>query len=425
MSDAHLEIPANVQIRPHISIYVVVTIAGASGSGMYLEMLALIADLTRRMSVDISTIAVMPNAFDSELDGRPEEELRSQASAYAAAQEIQAFRGGFGVDHGIKCGPNERFQSILEPGFSHQFFVVGRHMADGRDLRTLDAVIDSVALGLAGEIGTEIKNPLERIVNNQATLRGLSPDPITGQTRDLSTMNATSLVWSLDRGSRLCATRQLHEFLQNSVLGASPDENQIQTNTDAWLAKPLDEEKLSLHSEDLVSALRRSVLPDPSTLARSLFQVFRGKNRSHFGNGKFVQQIEELKERFSETQLNEFESSMAEFATSASEDCVRSLKRWLAKCATKQGWRTVRKASEDLKAYFNDQAASLKLASEQDRVNAKNSFEQAREAIVPMLKFPGSFCTSKKLQNRIANHMQRAMSASVNGIARTNAHRVF
>ena len=422
--EKQLQSQNRVSIQRHMNIYVVFSNAGGTGSSMALEVMALLRELTKQMHAEVVGYMVMPSTFDSVMEGRPEQEKRIRANAFATTSELNAFREGFGTQQGITLGPDERDVIPVSAGLFNQLVTISRNMADGRDLRTPEAVFDTAALHLAADIGTEIADRIDIDDANQATLRGLTPDPTTGKSRYVSTIGATALTFPVGRVARACAARAMHSFIQERVLGAEPGLESVDQAVEAWTAQPLDGESMIISAAATPGILRRAVLSNPSTLIRPLFQVVTGTQRVYYKDSVFPQHADRLKQNFQKTQIPDFESRLGEIGTSLIEDLTSSLKKQVARIARDSGWREVREFCRSLTRILQRDAETMSTGSQADYEHAKVSFSKVKDAIVPLQTFWGSFGTDRKRQDLVAEHLQNAMTAAVDSITRITAHRV-
>lgn len=423
--EKQLESDNRVVIRRHMTVYVLFSNAGGTGSSMAIETMAMLREMTKQLSVEIVGVMVMPSAFDSVMAGRPEQEVRIRANAFATMQELNAFREGIGASYGVKLGPDERNGLVVPAGLFNQLFVVGRYMADGRDLRTPEAVIDTAALSLAAEIGTEIGDRIEADDANQATLRSLTPDPMTGKARDLSTFSATALALPAERIARSCSARSAYEFVRARALGKETDPGSMDQYVETWIAQPLAGEPVELKAASLATLLRRSVVPNPNVLTRGLYQVVSGTQRVHYKDSVFPQHFNRLTQNFKETLLPGFEAKLSDYSSDLIDDLTSALDTQVEKLTRDAGWRATESFCRSLIQLFESTTEVLATESDADSERAKASFMRAKEFLTPMLTFFGSFGTSRKKQNLVAEHLQTAMVAALDGEAKLLAQRVL
>jgi hypothetical protein len=423
--EKQLQSENRVLVRRHMTVYVLFSNAGGTGSSMATETMALLRKLTAQLSVEIVGVMVMPSAFDSVMTGRPDQELRIRANALATMQELNAFREGFGTSHGIKLGPDERNEMTVPAGLFNQLFAVGRYMADGRDLRTQDAVIHSAALNLAAEIGTEIADRIEADDANQATLRGLTPDPMSGKSRYLSTFGATALALPVERMARSAAASSVDEFLRERVLGRESSAAVFDRCAETWVAQPLEGEPLELKAASLAGLLRRHVLPNPAVLTRGLYRVVSGTQRVHFRNSQFTQHFGQLRQHFQESLLPGYELRLTEYTNELIGELITAFAKHVSKLGRDLGWRTAEGFCQSLDGVFAKASEVLTLESDRDYELAKASFSKAQESVTTISSFWRSLGTSRKRQSFGAERLQTAMVAAVEGVAKLQAQRVF
>ncbi len=420
-----LECKNRLIIRQKMTVYVIFSNAGGTGSSMALETMALLRSLTSQLSVNLVGVMIMPSAFDTVVVGRRDQEVRIRANAYATMQELEWFRAGAGTQHNIKLGPDQRNALEVPAGLFNQMFVAGRYTADGRDLATPDAVVDTVALHLAAEIGTEISDRIEADDANEATLRGLTPDPLTGKSRFVSTLGATALSFPVGRIAKSCAARAAHAFVQNRVLGVKLDPKVVKKEAEAWAAQPLAGEAISLNADDLPRALRRYVLPNANTVIRPLFKVVNGNQRIHFRNSAFPAIAQKVTQDFQEIRLPEYEARLAEFGNSLLEDAKKSLNSRINQIAQQKGWRAAEAFCKTLADGFDSVGERLAEEADEDYARAKNAFARAKESVTPLIRWYKAWFRSRKRQNQVAQQLQQAMTAAVDGMTKLTAQRIL
>ena len=246
-----------ILVRRRMTIFVVFSNAGGTASSMALAVMAILRALTKGMPVEIVAVMIMPSTFDSVMDGKPEQAVRIGATAFATMLELDAARDGFFNRQQILIGPDDRNETSVPAGLFNQLFVAGRYLADGRDLQTPEAVYDAVALHLAAVIGTEISDRVEAEDANQATLRGLTPDPMTGRSRYVSAMAAQALALPVGRIAKHCASRQLIDFINQAVVGDSIAQDSIDAQRDGWMSQPLANDPVAIDARELPAVAGR------------------------------------------------------------------------------------------------------------------------------------------------------------------------
>jgi len=212
-----------VIVSRRLNVYVVFSSPGGSGSSMAVPVTALLRELTKSLPVEVTGIMMMASTFDGVMDGKPEEHIRLGANTGAMMRELNAAQTGVLAENRVMIGPDERDQVPIPSGLFNQLLVVGRNLADGLDLLHKEAVTDSVSTYLAAMIGTEISDVAAVNDANQASLRGLTPDPLTGASRYLSSLGAQTLVLPVERMSTHFTAQQSIELIRQRVVGPEVD----------------------------------------------------------------------------------------------------------------------------------------------------------------------------------------------------------
>lgn len=413
-----------IRIRRRMTIHVVCSAAGGTGSSMLLEVLALIRHLTTSLKVDVSVILMMPSVFDSKIKGKQDELERVRANAYATLLELNAFRQGFGQQHDVTVGPTERGAVPVRPGLFNQLMIAGRFMADGRDLMVAEAAFDSLALQLGAELGTEIHDRIELDDANEATMRGMNTDPMTGASRFVSTGAATALVMETETLSVACGARMMDDLIRSRVLGGEPDLAVTGRLSEDWLAQPVTGATVSVQADSLPHELRRTVLPKPDVLTRPLFQSVDASGRVHYKDSEFPARVTSVEKRFQSVFKPELESQLAEESVAVADDFIASLKRRVSEIVRDRGWRTARVFLSSLSGRLSKATEVLRSGQDQDYERAKVAIKRSREDIKPLKTFWGSFGRDRTRQNLVSQHMLDAMTAAIDAAAKEVAMQI-
>lgn len=199
--------------RPGIEIYIVGSLAGGTGSGMFLDM----AFLTRHFikieeNSNITGVLVLPRVFET---------LSSVAfvksNAYAALKEIEHFSGmkptdRFTIDYGI-----DRVEVNQEP-FDLLYLIdgtneEGKGVSGPRDLYSI--IADGLYIQIGSQIGADNANTTDNLKAQLATA-----DPVFGRSRKYCSFGVASLTLPVREYERMQiedSRRLLSDGLLNGV----------------------------------------------------------------------------------------------------------------------------------------------------------------------------------------------------------------
>jgi hypothetical protein len=162
----------NADIGPQSAkVYVVCSVAGGTGSGMFIDVVYIMRHLFREL-VQRRTFAtgvlLMPDVFQARADGRTAQ-LHMQANGYAALRELnhlmkyRSFNEDYGPGYQVTdfAGGNFRPFDVC--------YLVGSSNRD-QALRTDDDVMEMVAVQLTQEILTPLAGANDSIIDNQDML---------------------------------------------------------------------------------------------------------------------------------------------------------------------------------------------------------------------------------------------------------------
>lgn len=419
-----LESDNRVVVNRRLNINIVFSNCGGTGSSMVIAVTSTVRELTKSLPIEVTGIMIMPSTFDSVMDGKPEEQVRLGANAAATIREIHAAQTGVLARHRVQIGPDERDQVPVPAGLFNQLFVVGRETADGLDLLSSEAVFDSIALYLAALAGTEISDRIAVEDANQASLRGLTPDPVTGLPRYISSLSAQGLVLPVERMSRRFTAWQVSEFIERCVVGGGAEASAIDSLIEDWMARPLSGEGTVIDARELPAMLQRCSLPNPATLLRPLYRAVRGNERVHYRNSPFVQACLRAQAAFKETQLPGVESELTATVTSLGEELKAAFRKQIGQIAKSLGWQAAKTYAAGLEGRLKGIATELSAGAESDLAVSRSAANQLKEAIVPLQGRLRGWLTSGKRQDLCASHYQTAVVAAVRHLSKAAANRV-
>ncbi|MBX7168090.1 MAG: tubulin-like doman-containing protein [Pirellulales bacterium] len=412
-------------LKDGLEAWIMFSDCGGSGSGAAPNALALTRALTSHLPTSIKAIVLAPSTFERVMVGKPDQFNRLKSNGYVTLQELHALREGFGSRVNLKLGPDERSQIPVPAGLFNELFIVGRYQANGRELPSAEAVYDSLALGVAAELGTELVDLIALDDSNQATLRELMPDPATGQARYVSTLGATALAFSADRCAQFCAATNLDGFVQRRVLGAQPTAEAAEQSASAWFTRPLPDDALALDPRALTATLRRLVLPNAQHLVRPLFKLVQGSQRLYYRNGEIPDRMHQLLQQFERVQLPALEARVAEFQEVLLKEVGDSLQAQFEQLVVATGHRTAAAFGARLIELLTEDAARLTAEAADDEQRGKRAVVKAKESALKFSTIWRRYWTSGRQQDAVAAHLLDGLSASVDASLKRAAHSVL
>ncbi|MCA9037688.1 MAG: hypothetical protein KDA91_21290 [Planctomycetaceae bacterium] len=411
-----LECDAEISISRRITIYVLFSNAGGTGSSMALELMSLLRLLTRNLDVEIVACMFMPSTFEAVLTGHPAQQLRIAASAHATAMEMDSFRQG--LCNRLQLGPGGRNSFPAESNFCDQLYVVGPNLANGRALESPQGVQDAVALAFAGQIGTEVRDQLKVDEANQATLRGMAPDPVTGRDRYVGTMGATALALPVDRISKFCTALKIMSLLDDCWLRDVPLRDSA-TQARGWLDRPGTTSGLSLQPPVMTRRLKNLVLPKPGSVIRSLFRHVGPTKSVHLSTGRFIEQAEKLMSHFKNVQLGEMETRLNNFADDFIQEFRKSFTKAAQRIVQSSGYLGVRQFASAVAEQTEMSIKQLAAESLADQQRSENMLAKAKETLAVLSTSMRMYPRDPGRRNQAASLIQSSVVSAVDGLTKS------
>ena len=412
-----------LNIRRRLTIYVVSSLAGGTGSSMMTDVVHLLRERTRLLDAEIIGIQILPSAFRTVVKGHREQELRMLANAYAAMVESNAFARGIGTAEKLRLGPDERNSVPAMTSLYNEYFVVGAETADGRNLGSPQAVEQTVALHLSALIGTEVNDQVALSHANHATLQGITPDPRTQQPREIGTISATSLTLPSEKVARDCGSRYVGQLLQTHVVGQESGEFANSTS-DAWLGNPLDGGGCAMTSDGILNHLQRIVIPNTTVLARPMFRHSGPSGNVHYGTSEFVEKATSVIQRFRTVQRADLDGRLQESASALAADCVQSLRELQSRLIAGKGFRTVKAVIHQLKQQIVVELKKLQAIVESETHRGETALRQATEILATLRRQIRDWTKDKRRKNLTAERIHEGILGMVRAISAQAAIRV-
>ncbi len=369
-----------IQLSRRLSIILVCSAAGGSGGSFLLDTGSILRSLTRNQDVDFTACIIMPSAFDNVMNGYPEQRLRMQANAYALFRELNAFTLGLGLRENVRVGPDERNSVPVTADLFNQIFVVSPEMADGRSIAGLRAVQHHLGMALATQFGTEACDHIALADANQATLRGHTPDRITKESRNISTLNGVALRLPVDRIAETSANRATELVLRKCVLGTHAH-GEVASITEAWVTAPLPGKAESLKGDQLIRRFAGLALPNPTAVTRGLFRHASSSEKVHLRTSEFVDRARSTLHKFRGVQQGEIQERLREAAVLVSKECQVSLHLKFNELVARKGYLTALAFVEDLTSRLKREQSSTMANVEASSDRASTHLAQAESSL--------------------------------------------
>lgn len=249
----------NATVGQGVTVYVVSSLAGGTGSGCFVDAMLLARDVIGPTGKLIG-IFMLPGTFESIVSTiDPKQRLRVQINSYAALKELQALRDK-------PWDRDVRFQTAAD-GSAITLGIDGAVLYDlcylidnknqhGKQLSRPGDLYELVARLLLHENGTALGNYADSVEVNIGSLNGLERCPVSQRELIFSTFSLTALRYPGTRVLDYCVTALVYETLHDVLLGVGLVTKDIEQYVTAFLrGVRLDERGAS---NQLVDALLAS-----------------------------------------------------------------------------------------------------------------------------------------------------------------------
>lgn len=246
----------NATVGQGVTVYVVSSLAGGTGSGCFVDVMLLARDLIGPTGKLIG-IFMLPGAFEgivATID--PKQRIRLQINSYAALKELQALRDK-------PWDRDVRFQTAadgsgitlgLEGALLYDLcYLIDNKNQHGKQLSRPGDLYELVARLLLHENGTALGNYADSVEVNIGSLNGLERCPVSQGKLTFSTFSLAALRYPGPRVLDYCVTALVHETLHDVFLGVGLMTKDIEHYGTAFLREVRLDERGA--SNQLVDAL--------------------------------------------------------------------------------------------------------------------------------------------------------------------------
>lgn len=381
-ADIEKQLGANEQllISEETNIYIIASMAGGTGSSMILELSTLVRELTKNIKCRVVAYFVTAGAFGNVLAGEPVQQIRVDANFYATVMEIFATTSGK-LQELTDCqlGPSEAEPLSKTADLWNEINVVQSQDAGGHQYRTPGEVNDRVALDLAAVIGTEIGFRSTQTQANRATAQRITPDPGTGQVRQLGTIATTGLSLNAPRTANVLTNKLLGNILQEQVLGKTTEDINGEICS-TFMLQPLGAKSISLKAESIAADLQRQLLVDPARQSETLLKQRTRTRRIHEPARQLLTKVSEMMRRQESTVLPGCRTRCADLCEELKRKLKASLNQKLQSLTTAGGLRMELRFLDGLAVQLKQQADYAVKQRDQAKQSMKQSHDQIQVA---------------------------------------------
>lgn len=322
--DRQLKVGNSTRIREDLKVFIISSVCGGSGSSIFLQLIALLKQLTTGMKVEFVPILVMPSVFEDTLKKMPEHWNRTKANGYAALREFDAFMAGHGTRHEFDLGADDQETLLLGAGFARQILVAGNKNCKGKHLSK--EVVISTLVEYVSTIVCEpqVADILEMFDANAATLNLTEDDK---RSRYVSSIGASSVCLDSHRVSLFCAVSATRKLIQTQAIGERS--GQGSAKAEAWLIAPT-KEIASLKDSSLHETFRRVVTVSFEAKSRSLYRLKNGAQVKRLNDAAFGLATTSLRSQIAKEWLSRALDYVSKTRTNLQQKLVESIESELA-----------------------------------------------------------------------------------------------
>ncbi|NJL53829.1 hypothetical protein HC928_00890 [bacterium] len=236
--------------EPGLQIYLVSSVCGGTGSGIFLDTAYLIRHLSERLNqpkIDLIGFLVLPQAFTQV----PSDQIK--ANAYAALQELDQFsRGEIGNNFEAEYPGGEQVSIATRP-FKLCYLVDGLN-EEGKTLAGMAELSPMIAESIFIQIGSNVGRRAGSAFDNLQTINNPAPyvdDQGVPHYSVYSGFGMSSLNFPALRIIDVCGRRLAHRIVTQGILANPPTLERIKSE----VASTLD--RLELRRDQILDAVRR------------------------------------------------------------------------------------------------------------------------------------------------------------------------
>ena len=231
----------SVEVRDRVNIYVVGSLAGATGSGTLLDVALMAKDVCAAHDPTLTGMFALPGAFN-DLAQDSTQRAHHQANTYAALNELQ-FCLDAGRDEREEMGPIEfHYDSPAAPDLElaprDRLFdlclLVDNQNTRGK-LSNIEEFYGLMARSLFQYVGTRFGESADSYLTGLPVMMGISKCPQTNLDRRFGTISTSVLSYPATRVAEYCTYRTAESVVQDHLIGPAPAEETLRTRLSDFL----------------------------------------------------------------------------------------------------------------------------------------------------------------------------------------------
>jgi hypothetical protein len=232
-----------VSDRGGVEVYIVSSLAGGTGSGMFLDIAFIARSFVDALS-NITGVFIMPGGFR-----RFPGTALVKPNAYAALKEIERFsnlaaRDSFSIDYGIHK------LEVTRPPFDLSYLIDNVNQA-GRIVTSLHDILEAVATGIYVLINSQIGIDADNIVDNLKTHLSVS-GTIRGRSANYCSFGVASLALPVKEYETM-KVHDARKLLSDDLLNGVISDSELETDVVRFIS---DNRLHEDDADDLIDALR-------------------------------------------------------------------------------------------------------------------------------------------------------------------------
>lgn len=215
----------DVELSPQVVIYLVSSVCGGTGAGIFLDVALLLHHVFRHPQPLLKGIFVMPSAFANELRHRPTHMEQLQANAYAALTELEFFLDPHYVRDSPWVFEYPAPVGRVRPGrrlLDSCYLVEGENVA-GKLVSSRIDVFELIARSLVQDLASSVGASDESAQTDIHAWQQLSECRESGRPKIFSSLAVSSLVFPADRLLTYCCLRLARQALDHLEASAPVD----------------------------------------------------------------------------------------------------------------------------------------------------------------------------------------------------------
>lgn len=410
--------PTGTSERAAFYVILVASLCGGTGSSALIDVAVMLRNKLADRPSQFSAILTLPDVYHEIVRGKIDEERLIKANTYATVHELHYFQTGAARRDGVRLsGVTDGGMEAPAKLFDRTYFAA-RTDAQGRDLGSMKAVFETIALQITAEVALTIGGKLQTGLANDAAIKGLADCPRSGQPRFYGTLGASALSVSAQRLLRFCVYRQMRDYLGENMLGGPVSEQAIDQDVDAWLAAACLEERAAMRGDMVLDRVKRAAYTGPDGFVNKLYERRHGNEAVHYKDKVFVQKFDEVRKKWGDTELPAIKQALREQRQPLVDEYRKSIITRISELLRTRGIRYAQSFALRLHAALDSAFRELKGEAADFNTDAIKWDGEAKQKLGPLKSFFGQFGTDERQQVEVITRLRSALDAAVDGEAR-------